>query len=251
MEGLRVVLRDDAPIEDSARIVLSIDELYRILTWANSDIEAARSRDRSTTWRVVPGLALRQVRPGSSILELFAELARMDSVVVVGVLTHWILKIIEPKYRAEVRAVDANTRKTIAEAREKEIANEMAEETNNLTLWREAAAIAKDVREIESPAIYDDRSDAPAGPRRRAGDAVSRVPRLPQDLRQRINAILNSGDVGEELFDQIYKPARSRGLPPSRSFQATEDGARAFRRIDRHQRGSRPVERLEVIDDGR
>jgi hypothetical protein len=39
MEGLRVVLRDDAPMEASSRILLSVDELYRILAWAQDDYE--------------------------------------------------------------------------------------------------------------------------------------------------------------------------------------------------------------------
>ena len=245
MEGLRVVLRDDAPIEASSRILLSIDELYRILAWAQDEYELEASRVEHATWRVVPGLALRRALPGSSMLDLFASLPPpaqtavvTGAVSVVGILAKWITRLIDPKHRAEVTSITAETKKTLAEARGQEIANDFAEEMNALTLRKERLALAESVNASSAPVAVEDVS---------LDDRALAVIRS-RSLHERIDTIFDSGDLEDELYEQIYEPARRKLVPPSKALRATEDASASIRRIVRHQSRSSAVERVEVID---
>jgi hypothetical protein len=179
------------------------------------------------------------------MLDLFASLPPQaqtavvtGAVSVVGILARWITRLIDPQHRAEVASISAQTRKTLADARGQEIANDFAEEKNQLTLVRERLALAEEVQASDARVVVEDLSLDDRAP----------VEIRSRSLHERIDTIFDSGDLKDELFEQIYVPARRRQVPPSKALRATEDAAESARRIVRHQNRSSAVERVEVIE---
>lgn len=273
MQGLRLTFKTDSPLEDSSRILLSVDELFRILAWANGASTKSGSRPYSRTWRGVQGFSVREVHSGSWAIDLFAHLSQTQdhlwaggALVALAPLSKLVAKLVDPMYWEDINLKKADVRMRNAEAHGKEIDNAQREAGEGKLSETSGTSVHSNWEDLEIRNRIQEQLVGILSESGLSNERMSLVAELPplhiqsapnqpaviktgRDLLPTIAAIANAEDIATDIIEDFYDPAVS-ARPPDAAVRAAEDAARAARRIGQYQRKSGSLEDVELIEDG-
>jgi hypothetical protein len=238
MEMLRVVFRDDVFVDDATDVLRSLDELAKIVIWTGSEDEPPKVRPRSSgrSWRIIEGLRIARILPGSELFDLVSVVAATGGT---GVLVTLLL-IAERVLKDRPHRLTMNQiaeLKAYEELNHKKAKNRI-DEVNQLVDLRNRLIAVDTSRTGPSP--------------------TSRISKTPdpnyelQRKRQQANALgvrneLDAGILGLALDDRELKiPLQNLDMD---LVDAYGGAVTAIRRMRRAQMRREPVEDIYLINE--